>query len=192
MAGERQWLDLVVRGCCGGRRRAVRLQTEAARWWIVAGAVEMCGRGVARAAAERDSLDDGGGRQRMRAAAMELPRRRCGARGHRFGPRPVHLLSKHTSRSNKEDEDNVPLSLKYHTTPQDLILVDTDVDVVGVTPALMDVEVEDNNVLIVGDDREVYGINDVDALMDIVIENTTNKVFKDAYDKVDKKMVEEL
>ncbi|GAB2283757.1 hypothetical protein Dimus_018249, partial [Dionaea muscipula] len=81
-------------------------------------------------------------------------------------------------RSNVDDEDNVPLSLKYHTTPQDLIPVDINVEVVGVSSAPMNVEVEDNSVLIVGDDGEVYGIDDVTALVDSVIEEQLTKFLR--------------
>ncbi|GAB2268188.1 hypothetical protein Dimus_003166, partial [Dionaea muscipula] len=75
-------------------------------------------------------------------------------------------------RSNKDDDDddNVPLSLKYQTTPQSLLPVDTDVEVLSVNPAEMEVEVEDNNLLVVGDDGEMYGIDDMDVYIDFVIE----------------------
>ncbi|GAB2297541.1 hypothetical protein Dimus_031639, partial [Dionaea muscipula] len=95
-------------------------------------------------------------------------------------------------RRNEDDDSDVPLSLKYHTTPQSLIPVDDDLEVVGVNPAVMEVDVDDNSLILIGDDGELYGIDDVDALIDIVIENTVDKILEDTNDKVDMESAEEV
>ncbi|GAB2268296.1 hypothetical protein Dimus_003269, partial [Dionaea muscipula] len=103
------------------------------------------------------------------------------------------------------DDDNVPLSQKYHAPPQILISVDTnlevagafteemEVEIVGSNPAEMEVEVEveDNSLLVVGDDGEMYGIDDVDALIDFVIEKTVDDILEDTNDKIDMEMAKE-
>ncbi|GAB2275673.1 hypothetical protein Dimus_010429, partial [Dionaea muscipula] len=96
-----------------------------------------------------------------------------------------------TAFSGAEDDD-VPLNLKYQAPLQSLIPVDAEVEIVGVNPAEMKVDVNDNSLILIGEDGESYGIDDVDALIDIVIEDTTNKIFEDAYDKVDMELTEEL
>ncbi|GAB2279028.1 hypothetical protein Dimus_013691, partial [Dionaea muscipula] len=87
---------------------------------------------------------------------------------------------------------DVPLSLKYQTTTQDLIPVDNDVEIVGSNPIEMEVDVNDNSVLIVGDNGEVYGIDDVIAFVDIAIEDAANKIFEDTADQIDIELIEEL
>ncbi|GAB2301873.1 hypothetical protein Dimus_035897 [Dionaea muscipula] len=76
-----------------------------------------------------------------------------------------------------DDEDN------YQSPPKSLIPVDTDlevvgaiseeieVEIVGVNPIEMEVDVNDDSLILTGDDGESYGIDDVDALIDIVIED---------------------
>ncbi|GAB2299494.1 hypothetical protein Dimus_033561 [Dionaea muscipula] len=95
-------------------------------------------------------------------------------------------------KGNENDDDNVPLSLKYQTTPQSLIPNDTDVEIVGANPAEMEVEVEDDSLVLIGDDGEPYGIDGVDALNDIVVENTVDNMLEDIFNKVDMELAEEL
>ncbi|GAB2283979.1 hypothetical protein Dimus_018459 [Dionaea muscipula] len=56
----------------------------------------------------------------------------------------------------------------------------------------MEVKVEDNSLLVVGDDGEVYGIDDADALIDFVIETTVDNMLENISDKIDMELAEEL
>ncbi|GAB2295970.1 hypothetical protein Dimus_030116, partial [Dionaea muscipula] len=94
---------------------------------------------------------------------------------------PLSSSVKTLRKGNEDDEDNVPLSLN-----------DTDLEVVGVHPAEVEVEVEDNSLLVVGEDGELYGIDDVDAYTDIVHEKNYNDIFKDISENVDMELAEEV
>ncbi|GAB2265618.1 hypothetical protein Dimus_000658 [Dionaea muscipula] len=95
-------------------------------------------------------------------------------------------------RSDDDDDDNVVLSMKYQTTLQELILVYSDLEVVGMNSAEMEVKVEGNSLLVVGDDGEVYGTDDADVLIDFVIETTVDNMLVNISDKVDMELAEEL
>ncbi|GAB2284248.1 hypothetical protein Dimus_018714 [Dionaea muscipula] len=80
-------------------------------------------------------------------------------------------------RGNANDDDNVVLSLKYQATPQELILVDTEMEVDGVNSEEIEVEVFDQNLSAIDNEEELYGIDDVNAYIDIVVEKTFDDIF---------------
>ncbi|GAB2283753.1 hypothetical protein Dimus_018245 [Dionaea muscipula] len=91
---------------------------------------------------------------------------------------PLNSRIKALRRSDVDGDDNVILIMMYQTTPQELIPVDSDLEVVGMNSAEMEVEVDDNSLLVVGDDGEVYGINDADALIVLVIKTTVENMLE--------------
>ncbi|GAB2294647.1 hypothetical protein Dimus_028843 [Dionaea muscipula] len=91
-----------------------------------------------------------------------------------------------------DKEDDVVLSIKYQVPSQGLVTFDTDLEIVGENPAEMEVEVADNSLLVISDDGELYGIDDVDACIDIVVEKTVSDIFEDISDKVDMDLAEEV
>ncbi|GAB2294428.1 hypothetical protein Dimus_028636 [Dionaea muscipula] len=110
-------------------------------------------------------------------------------------------------RSNKEmNDDDVILSMKYQVTSQEVIPVEADLKVVGehdemeeevVEERLTDLtsKFEDNGnslVCFIADGKESFGIDDVNAYMDMIIEDATNKILKEAADKVEHEYVKEL
>ncbi|GAB2268030.1 hypothetical protein Dimus_003007, partial [Dionaea muscipula] len=67
----------------------------------------------------------------------------------------IEVLGRETAT---DDDVDVPLSLKYHTTPQVLIPVDVDVEIIGVNHSA--IEMDDNNLTFIENDGVSYGIED--------------------------------
>ncbi|GAB2279006.1 hypothetical protein Dimus_013672 [Dionaea muscipula] len=99
-------------------------------------------------------------------------------------------LNKETVDDNDVDddeEDNMPLSLRIEA-----LRSGNEDDEVAVNDVEMEVEVDDNSLLVVGDDGELDGIDDVDAYIDIAVEKTFCDIFEGISDKVDMEMTEEV
>ncbi|GAB2295991.1 hypothetical protein Dimus_030136, partial [Dionaea muscipula] len=88
--------------------------------------------------------------------------------------------------------NNVVLSSRYQAPPQGLDTIDTDLEIVGENRAEMEVEVDYNSLVVVGDDGELYGIDDVESYIEIVVKKVVDDIFKGISDKVDMDMVEEV
>ncbi|GAB2283425.1 hypothetical protein Dimus_017940, partial [Dionaea muscipula] len=86
-------------------------------------------------------------------------------------PEPEMLKEKR--RGHVEDDDNILLSHKYQDTPESLE-ADEDMEVVDVTPRIL--EMDANTITFIGTDGIVYGIDDMEALVDMAIEDATNKL----------------
>ncbi|GAB2289828.1 hypothetical protein Dimus_024132 [Dionaea muscipula] len=84
-------------------------------------------------------------------------------------------------RGHEEDDDNILLIHKYQATPQSLE-TDEDMEVVDITPRVL--EMDDNTAIFMSTDGVVYGIDDMDALVDMSIEDAANKLIEDATDKM--------
>ncbi|GAB2283255.1 hypothetical protein Dimus_017777, partial [Dionaea muscipula] len=80
-------------------------------------------------------------------------------------------------RGDAVNDDDVPLSLKYQVPPQALIHVGTDLEVVDMTTAEREVEIVDENPSSIDEDEELFGIDDVDAFIEITIEKTVDDIF---------------
>ncbi|GAB2265741.1 hypothetical protein Dimus_000778 [Dionaea muscipula] len=93
-------------------------------------------------------------------------------------------------RGDPADEDNVVLSLKYQAPPQDLIPVDTGLEVVSINTEEMEVDFVEQNVD--NDEEELFGIDDVDAFVKIVVKKTVDDLFEDISDKVDMDLAEKV
>ncbi|GAB2292856.1 hypothetical protein Dimus_027090, partial [Dionaea muscipula] len=64
-------------------------------------------------------------------------------------------------RRDNTDDDDIPLSLKYQTTPQSQD-TDKDMEVVDITPRVL--EMDNKSAIFMGTDGVIYGIDDIDAL----------------------------
>ncbi|GAB2289107.1 hypothetical protein Dimus_023410 [Dionaea muscipula] len=71
-------------------------------------------------------------------------------------------------RGHAEDNDNILLSHKYQATPQSQE-ADEDMEVVDITPRVL--EMDNNTVTFMGTDGIVYDIDDMEALVDMAIED---------------------
>ncbi|GAB2299250.1 hypothetical protein Dimus_033320, partial [Dionaea muscipula] len=118
----------------------------------------------------------------------------------------VPLSSKtETFRNDKAVvDDDVLLSIKYQPTKHDLIPADADLEAVVMhdedmeintveeTPANLESKFEDNSLVYFGADGESFGIDDVDAYMNLIIEDATNKILEETTDKVEMEYAEKL
>ncbi|GAB2294407.1 hypothetical protein Dimus_028615, partial [Dionaea muscipula] len=95
-------------------------------------------------------------------------------------------------RGDTVDEDDVVLSLKYQVPQQDLIKVDAGLEVVGVNTAEMEVEIVNQNLSAVDEDEKLFGIDDVDAFIDIVVKKIVGDIFEDIANNVDMDLAEEV
>ncbi|GAB2296377.1 hypothetical protein Dimus_030498, partial [Dionaea muscipula] len=71
--------------------------------------------------------------------------------------------------------------------PQDLINANADLEIVGEGPDVMEVNTDDQNV---DEDEELFGIDDVDAFIDLAVEKTFDDIFEGIADKVGMNLVE--
>ncbi|GAB2268822.1 hypothetical protein Dimus_003766, partial [Dionaea muscipula] len=84
------------------------------------------------------------------------------------------------------NDDDILLSHKYQATLQSLE-ADKDMEVVDITPRVL--EMDDNTAIFMSTDGVVCGINDMDALADVAIEDAANKLIEDAADKIELRFI---
>ncbi|GAB2294755.1 hypothetical protein Dimus_028949 [Dionaea muscipula] len=80
-------------------------------------------------------------------------------------------------REEVVDDDDVSLCLKYQTTPQELITVDANLEIASVNADEMEVEIVEQNISTLDDEEELFGIDDVEALIEIEIKKTFDDIF---------------
>ncbi|GAB2285519.1 hypothetical protein Dimus_019968 [Dionaea muscipula] len=85
-------------------------------------------------------------------------------------------------RNEDDDEDNIPLSSGIEVLRRGNADDDDNVFLNS----------SNNSLVVVGDDEELYGIDDVEAYIEIAVEKVVDDIFEGISDKVDMDMAEEV